>query len=132
MPRQIFVNLPVRDLPAAIAFFRVLGFDFDPRFTDDNATCMVVSDGIHVMLLATPYFQTFTDRPVADARSLTGVLVCLSCDSDAEVDDMVARAVAAGGRAHREAQDLGFMYMHGFEDLDGHIWELVHMRAMPE
>lgn len=132
MSRKIFVNLPVDDLAASVKFFTALGFSFDPQFTDDNATCMVVADdSIFVMLLATPYFQTFTDRPIANAREQTEVLVCLSCDSDAEVDDLVAKAVAAGGKAHRAPQDHGFMYGHGFEDPDGHVWELVHMRSMP-
>lgn len=131
MSRQIFVNLPVSDLAASVTFFTALGFRFNPQFTDDNATCMVVADDIFVMLLVESYFRTFTDRRIANAREQTEVLVCLSCDSDAEVDDLVARAVAAGGKAHRAAQDHGFMYGHGFEDPDGHIWELVHMRSMP-
>ncbi len=131
MSRQIFVNLPVRHLPRSVEFFTALGFTFDPRFTDENATSMVVAEGIHVMLLVEPFFQTFTDRRIADARTRTEVLVCLSCDSDAEIDDRVARAVAAGGRAHRTPQDHGFMYAHGFEDPDGHLWQLVHMRSMP-
>lgn len=131
MSRQIFVNLPVKDLDATVRFFTALGFDFNPEFTDANATCMVVSDNIFVMLLVEAYFRTFTDRALVDAREQTEVLVCLSCGSDAEVDELVAKAVAAGGKAHRSAQDHGFMYGHGFEDPDGHIWELVHMRAMP-
>ena len=132
MSRKIFVNLQVDDLADSVKEFTALGFSFDPRFTDDNATCIVVADDIFVMLLATPYFQTFTDRRIANAREQTEVLVCLSCDSDAEVDDLVAKAVAAGGKAHRVPQDRGFMYGHGFEDPDGHVWELVHMRSMPE
>ena len=131
MPRKIFVNLPVNNLDASVAFFTALGFRFDPRFTDANATCMVVAEDIFVMLLVEPFFRGFTDRAVVDARTHTEVLVCLSCDSDQEVDDLVAKAVAAGGRAHRTPQDHGFMYGHGFEDPDGHIWELVHMRSMP-
>ena len=131
MSRQIFVNLPVKDLDATVRFFTALGFDFNPEFTDANATCMVVSDNIFVMLLVEAYFRTFTDRALVDAREQTEVLVCLSCGSDAEVDDLVAKAVAAGGKAHRSARDHGFMYGHGFEDPDGHVWELVHMRAMP-
>ena len=130
MSRQIFVNLPVKDLDATVRFFTALGFDFNPEFTDANATCMVVSDNIFVMLLVEAYFRTFTDRALVDAREQTEGLVCLSCGSDAEVDELVAKAVAAGGKAHRSAQDHGFMYGHGFEDPDGHIWELVHMRAM--
>jgi len=131
MSRQIFVNLPVKHLATSVDFFTALGFRFNPQFTDDKATCMVVADDIFVMLLVESYFQTFTDRPIADARAETEVLVCLSCESDGEVDDLVARAVAAGGRAHRTPQDHGFMYGHGFEDPDGHVWELVHMRALP-
>ena len=131
MSRQIFVNLPVKRLDASVAFFTALGFDFNPQFTDDNGTCMVVADDIFVMLLTEPFFRSFIDKPLADAHAQTEVLVCLSCVSDAEVDALVAKAVAAGGKAHRTPQDHGFMYGHGFEDPDGHIWELVHMRGMP-
>lgn len=131
MSRQIFVNLPVERLDASVAFFTALGFAFNPQFTDDNGTCMVVADDIFVMLLTEPFFRSFIDKPLADAHAQTEVLVCLSCDSDAEVDALVAKAVAAGGKAHRKPQDHGFMYGHGFEDRDGHIWELVHMRGMP-
>ena len=131
MSRQIFVNLSVKRLDASVAFFTALGFAFNPQFTDDNGTCMVVADDIFVMLLTEPFFRSFIDKPLADAHAQTEVLVCLSCDSDAEVDALVAKAVAAGGKAHREPQDHGFMYGHGFEDPDGHIWELVHMRGMP-
>lgn len=131
MSRQIFVNLPVRHLATSVDFFTALGFAFNPRFTNDKGTCMVVADNISVMLLADSFFQTFTDRRIADPRAETEVLLCLSCQSDQEVDELVARAVAAGGRAHRDPQDQGFMYGHGFEDPDGHIWELVHMRALP-
>ena len=131
MSRQIFVNLSVKRLDASVAFFTALGFAFNPQFTDDNGTCMVVADDIFVMLLTEPFFRSFIDKPLADAHAQTEVLVCLSCDSDAEVDALVAKAVAAGGKAHRKPQDHGFMYGHGFEDRDGHIWELVHMRGMP-
>lgn len=131
MSRQIFVNLSVKRLDASVAFFTALGFAFNPQFTDDNGTCMVVADDIFVMLLTEPFFRSFIDKPLADAHAQTEVLVCLSCDSDAEVDALVAKAVAAGGKAHRKPQDHGFMYGHGFEDPDGHIWELVHMRGMP-
>ncbi|MFC5300814.1 VOC family protein [Azospira restricta] len=127
MARQIFVNLPVRDLGRAVDFFTHLGFGFDPQYTDENATCMVVADDIFVMLLVEPFFQTFTPKALCDARRATEVLVCLSCASRAEVDALVAKALAAGGRAPQSAKDLGFMYGHGFEDLDGHLWELVYM-----
>ncbi|WP_305857694.1 VOC family protein [Balneatrix alpica] len=131
MSKQIFVNLPVKDLPKSIEFFGALGFSFNPQFTDDTATCMIVADNIYVMLLTEAKFQSFTPKPLVDAKQHSEVLVCLSCDSDAEVDQLVRKAVAAGGRTYKEADDYGFMYGHGFEDLDGHIWELVHLRAMP-
>ena len=129
MARQIFVNLPVRDLERSKRFFSSLGFGFNQQFTDDKAACMVVSSDISVMLLAEPFFKTFTSKPVADAKKTTEVLVCLSCESKEEVDGLVAKAGQGGGKAVREAQDHGFMYQHGFEDPDGHIWELVHMRG---
>lgn len=131
MKRQMFVNLPVKDLPAAMAFFRALGFEFNPQFTNDTAACMIVHEGAsYVMLLREPFFQSFTPKPIADATRSTEVLVCLSCESDAEVDDLVRRAVAAGGKTYREPQQHGdFMYQHGFQDPDGHIWEVVHMNV---
>ena len=127
MAQQIYVNLPVRDLERAKAFFASLGFSFNPQFTDENATCMIVSENIYVMLLVESYFQGFTKKPVADARQATEVLLCLSRDSRAAVDDLVAKALAAGGKAPMPVQDHGFMYVHGFEDLDGHQWELSYM-----
>jgi predicted lactoylglutathione lyase len=92
---------------------------------------MIVEDNISVMLLAEPFFKTFTSKPVADAKKSTEVLVCLSCGSKDEVDGLVAKASANGGKTVREPQDHGFMYQHAFEDPDGHIWELVHMRSNP-
>jgi uncharacterized protein len=125
--QQIFVNLPVRDLPRSRTFFAALGYEFNPQFSNDQAACMVVSDSIFVMLLVHPFFQGFTKKPIADATQGTEVLVCLSCSSRAQVDELVAKAVAAGGAAPNPKQDHGFMYAHGFEDLDGHLWELVWM-----
>lgn len=127
MTTQIYVNLPVKNLDRSVAFFRKLGFAFDPQFTDANGTCMIVDENIFVMLLTEPFFATFTNKPVADATMSTEVLVCLSRDSRQAVDSMVADAIAAGGTAPKSPQDHGFMYQHGFQDLDGHIWELVHM-----
>ena len=127
MATQIFVNLPVKDLQRSVAFFTALGYDFDLNFTNENATCMIVDENIFVMLLVEPFFQTFIKKEICDARKSTEVLVCLSCESRAKVDELVAKAVAAGGTIPREAQDHGFMYGHAFEDLDGHIWELVYM-----
>lgn len=127
MARKIFVNLPVKDMKRSQDFFRALGFSFNPQFTNEQGACMVVSEDIFAMLLVEPFFQTFTKKSISDARQATEVLVCLSCDSRAEVDDLVRKALAAGGAAPNPPQDHGFMYGHGFEDLDGHLWELVWM-----
>lgn len=127
MNQQIYVNLPVRDLARSRAFFGALGYSFNPQFSNEQGACMVISDDIYVMLLTEPFCQTFTSKPLADARKTTEVLICLSCASRAEVDQLVAKARAAGGTVPRASQDHGFMYQHGFEDLDGHIWELAYM-----
>ena len=132
MAKQIFVNLPVKDLQRSKAFFEELDFAFESRLTNDDAACLVISENIYVMLLAEPFFQTFTTKPICDAKQSTEVLLCLSCDDRSQVDDMVARAASAGGNVPRKIQDLGFMYSHAFEDLDGHIWELVYMEAGTE
>ena len=131
MATQIFVNLPVKDLDRSITFFRSLGFDFNPQFTDETATCMIVAENIHVMLLTEAKFQSFTPKPVCDATKATEVLVCLSLGSRAEVEAIVEKAVAAGGSTYNEPQDHGFMYAHGFQDPDGHIWELFFMAGQP-
>ena len=125
--RMLFVNMPVADIERSKAFFAKLGFTFNPHFTNEQATCMIVSEEAFVMLLVESFFQTFTKKPIADARQSTEVLVCLSCASRAEVDALVQKALAAGGTVPRAAQDHGFMYGHGFEDPDGHVWELVWM-----
>jgi predicted lactoylglutathione lyase len=127
MARKIFVNLPIQDMARSRAFFDALGFQFNPQFSNAQGACMVVAEDIFVMLLVEPFFRGFTKKPVADARQSTEVIVCLSCDSRAEVDALVQKALAAGGTAPNAPQDHGFMYGHGFEDLDGHVWELVWM-----
>ncbi|XAH22934.1 VOC family protein [Xylophilus sp. GW821-FHT01B05] len=129
MNRQIFVNLPIQNMERSQAFFKSLGFAFNRQFTNDQGACMVVAEGIYVMLLVEPFFQTFTKKPVADATKSTEVLICLSCESRAEVDALVAKALAAGGSVPNAPQDHGWMYGHGFTDLDGHIWELAYMDA---
>ncbi|MCG8275489.1 VOC family protein [Stenotrophomonas sp. NLF4-10] len=130
-PKMIFVNLPVRDLEASKAFFAALGYGFNPQFTDHNAACMVVSDSIFVMLLVEPFFKGFTNKPLCDARSRTEVITCLSADSRAEVDRLVDAALGAGASEPMPARDLGFMYQRGFQDLDGHLWEIAHMDGEP-
>jgi uncharacterized protein len=125
--RKIFVNLAVRDLERSVAFFTELGFAFDPRFTDERATCMIVSEEAFVMLLTEPFFETFTKRERCDTTKQTEGLFALSCESRAEVDEMVQRAIAAGGQPAMDPMDHGFMYGWSFYDPDGHHWELVWM-----
>lgn len=128
MTTKIFVNLPVKNLKQSIEFFTQLGFQFNPQFTDETATCMIVSEDIFVMLLTYEKFKTFTPKTICDATKSTEVLVCLSAESREAVDERVHKAVAAGGTTYNEPQDHGFMYGHGFQDLDGHIWELMYMK----
>lgn len=131
MHRQIFVNLPIRDMARSRAFYEQLGYHFNPQFSNEQGACLVVGEHIFVMLLVHAFFQGFTAKPLVDAQQATEVLLCLSCESRAEVDALVAKARAAGGSVPRPPVDNGFMYGHGFEDPDGHIWELVHMSAAP-
>ena len=128
MATQVFINLPVKDLEKTKAFFSQLGYSFNAQFTNENAACMVISETIYAMLLTEPFFQTFTPKSIADAHTTKEVLICLSCESRAQVDELVRKAITAGGKAAPvEPIDHGFMYYHGFEDLDGHNWELAYM-----
>lgn len=128
MPSKIFVNLPVKDLEKTMTFFKKLGFEFNPQFTDENAACMVITEGsIFAMLLKEPFFQGFTKKQIADATKTTEVLIALDMESKAAVDDMVAKALEAGGSSYAPPVDHGWMYQHSFADLDGHQWELVYM-----
>ena len=127
MTTKIFVNLPVKDLDKSMAFFTGLGFSFNPQFTDEKAGCMVISDSIFAMLLTEPYFQTYTKKPVSDAKTATEVLIALDVDSKDEVQQIIAKAESAGATTYSKAQDHGWMYQHSFADLDGHQWELIYM-----
>ena len=127
MSRKIFVNLPVKDLDKSKAFFAKLGFSFNPQFSDETAACIVVSDAIYVMILTHAKVREVMPPVVADAMRDTPVLVCLSCDSRGEVDEIVAEAVAGGGRTLEEPVDQGFMYSQSFQDPDGHFWNWVWM-----
>lgn len=127
MSRMIFVNLPVADLDAARSFYEAIGAVNNPQFTDETAACMVFSETIHVMLLTHEKFAQFTPKAIADAKSVSEVLICISADSREGVDDITGKAIAAGGREPRDPQDYGFMYGRSFEDLDGHIWEPMWM-----
>jgi predicted lactoylglutathione lyase len=126
MSRKIFVNLPVKDLDKSKAFFGKLGFTFNPQFSDETAACMVISEDIFSMLLTHKKFKQFTDRDIAGPKVLE-VMTALSADSRDEVNKLVDAAVAGGGKEPRPPQDYGFMFMRSFEDLDGHIWEIVWM-----
>ena len=131
MHSQIFVNLPVKDLNRAVDFYTALGYTFNPQFPEETATCMIVGESLFVMLLVEKFFRSFTSKDIVDTSRATEVLTCVSCESKAQVDALVAKARAAGAKVPREAQDHGFMYSHGYEDPDGHTWELVHMTGTP-
>jgi predicted lactoylglutathione lyase len=125
--RKLFVNLAVHDLKKSMEFFAALGFTFNPKFTDDKAACMIISDEAFVMLITEPFFRTFTAQEPCDTSRYTEGLFALSCDSRAEVDELVAKAIAAGGRHAMKPQDHGFMYGWSFYDVDGHHWEVMWM-----
>ena len=128
MSKLIFINLPVTDLPRATAFYEAVGATKDPRFSDPSASCMVFSETIHVMLLTHEKFRQFTSKRIVDANEACEVLICISADSRGGVDDMVAKAGAAGGRVDPGPhQEYGFMYGRSFEDPDGHVWEVMWM-----
>src|SRR5262245_33342801 len=120
MHSQIFVNLPVKDLKRSVDFFTKLGYAFNPQFTDEQATCMILGDNLFVMLLVEKFFTSFTNKALPDTTKATEVLTCVACSSREQVDKLVALARANGAKVPRTAQDHGFMYAHGYEDLDGH------------
>ena len=125
--RMIFVNLPVKDLNASKGFFTELGFEFNPEFSDDTAACMIVDENIFVMLLVEARFKDFINGEIADATKATEAINCLSADSKEQVDETVAKAIAAGGKPWKPTLEEGPMYGGSFQDLDGHVWELMHM-----
>lgn len=127
MTNQIFVNLPVENLSITVEFFKKLGFSFNPQFTDDNATCMIISDNVFVMLLVKKFFKTFTKKEICDTRKDTETIIALSAESRQKVDEMIHNVIEAGGNEPREAQDHGWMYGRSFEDINGHLWEIIYM-----
>jgi len=127
MANSIFVNLPVDDLDAAKAFYEAIGYTINPQFTDANASCVVLSDTIYVMLLTHPFYATFTTKQIADAHTTSEVQNAIGLDSKEEVDAILEKALAAGAVEPKAAQDMGFMYSRGFEDLDGHHWDYLWM-----
>lgn len=127
MTQKIYINLPVADLGASKKFFAALGYGFNPLYTNDVAACMVISDDIHIMLLTKPFFATFTNKNIADSKTSAEVLICLSVDSREAVDALVDKALKAGAKPERPTNDHDFMYERSFNDLDGHIWEIMWM-----
>jgi len=130
MKRKLFINLAAGDLKASTDFFLQLGFGFHPQFSDDTASCIVLSDDLYLMLLTKEKFVSFSPNPLINSHQQTEVLNCLSCQCKAEVDELVQKAVKAGGKTYNQPQDHTFMYAHGFQDLDGHVWELVYMEML--
>lgn len=127
MPRKIFVNVAVKDLKRSVEFFSGLGFSFEPKFTDENATCMIINDDAFVMLLVEKFFSGFVKKPISDATAQTEVLLAVSAESRAAVDALVDKALATGGKPAKETMDHGFMYLRTFYDPDGHHWEVAYM-----
>jgi uncharacterized protein len=127
MKTKIFVNIPVKELNKSVDFFTKLGFNFNPQFTDENATCMIVGEDIFVMLLVEKFFKSFTKKEICDTSKSTEVILALSVESREKVDQMIDEAVGAGGSEPREKQDHGWMYGRSFEDIDGHLWEVFFM-----
>jgi predicted lactoylglutathione lyase len=127
MSMKIFVNLPVKDLDKSMDFFTTLGFSFNQQFCDENAACVVISDDIYAMLLVEPFFTSFTKKEIVDATKGTEAILALGVESRKRVDELVEKALAAGGLPSNDPIDQGFMYGRSFQDLDGHMWEVMYM-----
>lgn len=127
MTKNLFVNLPIKNLKNTVEFFTKLGFEFNPKFTDESSTCMIVNESIFVMLLEEDKFKTFTTKEICDSTNKTEVLLSLQVEKREEVDLLVKKALEAGGTKHMPQQDHGFMYVHSFQDINGHIWEVFYM-----
>jgi len=127
MSTKIFVNLPVKDLKKSKEFFTSLGYTFNPQFTDENAACLVISEEIYAMLILPEFFKRFTRKDIVDATRGTEVIIALSAESREAVDELLKKAIAAGGKQTRDTEDYGWMYGRSFEDLDGHQWETMWM-----
>lgn len=131
MPKSLFINLKVESLDRSVAFFKALGFEFDPDFTNENAACMIINDECYIMLVIPSFFAGFTKKPIADAKSVTESLVAVSLDSNAAVDKLVELAISLGAKEYIDPEDLDFMYSRSIEDFDGHQWNFFYMDQMP-
>lgn len=129
MISQAFLTLPVADLKKSVAFFTALGFTHNPQFSDDTAACIVINDTLSVMLGTHEKFRQFTPKAICNTKECVEVLISLSCESRQLVDELVAKALAAGASTYDQPEDLGFMYSHSFVDLDGHGWGVLHFSA---
>lgn len=134
MATQIFVNLPVKDLPKSKEFFTKLGFNFNPQFTDENAACLILGENIYTMLLTEPFFRKFTKKELVDAKEKTEAIISIDAGCREDVDALIQKALTAGGTTYMDPMDFGWMYGHSFADLDGHQWEVLYMdiNAMPK
>lgn len=130
-PSTITVNIPVKQLERAVKFYSALGFEPHPHFRGPDCQCMIVTDEIRIMVHLAESLKNFTPNPISDPETSTGVVVCLDCNSKEQVDELVTRAIAAGGKLYDAVQDLGFVYTHGFLDTDGNAWRLNYMRQKP-
>jgi uncharacterized protein len=124
---KLFVNLPVNDLNKTIKFFTHLGFTFNPQFTDENATCMIIGNESFVMFLVEKFFKNFTNKEICNATDKTEVILALSVKNRGQVDNMITKVIEAGGKEYMKSQDHGWMYYRSFEDINGHVWEIVYM-----
>jgi len=127
MKTKMFLNIAVKDLNRSIAFFTELGFSFNEKFTNDKGTCMIVGENINVMLLVEEFYQTFTKKQICDTKTTSEVLIAISVDSREQVDEIMLKAVKAGGTDYNQANDYGWMYQKTFLDIDGHHWEVFYM-----
>ncbi|UUV23498.1 MULTISPECIES: VOC family protein [Lysinibacillus] len=125
--KNIFINLPVKDLNKSISFFKELGFEFNQQFSDETTASMIISENIFALIMVEERFKGFSKKEVTDTTTSAEAILCLSAESREQVDQLVNKALASGGKPYSEPQDHGFMYGRGFQDVDGHIWEVVYM-----
>lgn len=124
---QVYINLPVKDVDKSVSFFSELGFEFNPEYTDKNAACLIINDHTFVMLLVEEYFKSFTKKNIVNAKESTEAILAIGVSNKEEVDSLVKKALDSGGEASSEPVDHGFMYVASFQDLDGHLWEVMSM-----